>query len=77
MATSSLSKEMLRYFTQLNAAEQMSIFQMIKTLSMSRKDDFKPQTLEEYNRELEEADRRIEAGHFITQEDLEKEMKTW
>ena len=77
MATPSLSKEMLRYFTQLNAAEQMSIFQMIKTLSMSRRDDFKPQTLEEYNRELEEADRRIEEGHFITQEDLEKEMKTW
>jgi hypothetical protein len=77
MAASSLSKEMLRYFTQLNTAEQLSIFQMIKTLSMSRRDDFKPQTLEEYNRELEEADRRIEAGHFITQEDLEKEMKTW
>lgn len=67
---------MLRYFTQLNAAEQMSILQMIKTLSISRRDDFKPQTLEEYNRELEEADRRIEAGHFITHQDVEKEMKT-
>jgi hypothetical protein len=76
MATPSLSKEMLRYFTQLNAAEQMSILQMIKTLSISRRDDFKPQTLEEYNRELEEADRRIEAGHFITHQDVEKEMKT-
>jgi hypothetical protein len=50
---------------------------MIKTLSLSRRDDFKPQTLEEYNRELEEADKRIEAGYFTTQEDLEKEMKTW
>lgn len=77
MATPSLSKEMLRYFTQLNDAEQKSVLQMLKTFLSSRKGDFKPQTLEEYNRELEEADRRIESGHFITQEDLEKEMKTW
>jgi len=77
MMTPSISQELLRYFTQLNDAEQKSILQMIKTLSLSRRDDFKPQTLEEYNRELEEADKRIEAGYFSTQEDLEKEMKTW
>jgi hypothetical protein len=77
MATSSLSREMQRYFTQLNAAEQKSIVQLIKTFLGSRKEDFKPQTLEEYNRELEEADLRIEAGHYVTQEDLEKEMKKW
>jgi hypothetical protein len=77
MASTPLSKEMLRYFTQLNDAEQKSVLQMIKTFLSSRTDNFTPQTLEEYNRQLEEADQRIEAGHFVNQEDLEKEMKTW
>lgn len=62
---------------QLNDAEQKSVLQMIKTFLSGRKDNFTPQTLEEYNRELEEADQRIEAGHFISQDDLEKEMKKW
>lgn len=77
MATHSLSKEMLRYFTQLNDAEQKSVLQLIKTFLSSRKDAFTPQTIEEYNRELEEANQRIEAGHFISHEELEKEMKKW
>ena len=38
-------------------------------------------TLETYNQELDEANARIEAGKFITQEDLEKEarraMREW
>ncbi|HET6255021.1 MAG TPA: hypothetical protein VFE32_13150 [Puia sp.] len=77
MSTSSLSKEMLRYFTQLNDAEQKSVLQMIKTFLSTRSIESKPQSLEEYNRELEEADLRIEGGRYITQDDLEKEMKTW
>ena len=72
-----LDQEMYNYFVQLNEAEKKSVIQMLKTFIKGRKEDFKPQTLEEYNKELEEADRRIEAGHFITQEDLEKEMKAW
>ena len=70
MATSSLSREMQRYFTQLNAAEQKSVVQLIKTFLSSRKEDFKPQTLEEYNRELEEADQRIEKGEYIAHEEV-------
>ena len=34
-------------------------------------------TLEDYNKELDEANARIEAGKFITQEDLEKEAASW
>jgi predicted transcriptional regulator len=33
--------------------------------------------LEEYNRELDEANARIESGKFITQEDLEEEASHW
>ena len=37
----------------------------------------KPQTIEEYNREIENAVAEIESGKFITQEELEKEMQLW
>lgn len=33
--------------------------------------------LEEYNRELDAANARIESGKFITQEDLKKEASKW
>ena len=33
--------------------------------------------LQTYNRELDEANARIESGKFITQEDLEKESSEW
>jgi len=35
------------------------------------------QTIEEYNKELEDAVANVEAGKFTTQEELEKEMQTW
>ncbi len=34
-------------------------------------------TIEQYNQELEEAERQIEAGNFTTHEDLKKERMTW
>ena len=37
----------------------------------------KPQTLEEYNKELEEGDAEIEKGNFVTGEQLKKEIKSW
>jgi len=33
-----------------------------------------PQTLEEYNEELEEAVSEIEAGHFLTNEEVKKRI---
>lgn len=34
-------------------------------------------TLDDYNKELDEANARIESGKFITQEDLEREASKW
>jgi len=50
---------------------------MIKTFIKGRKTENERISIEQYNRELEEAERQIEQGNFITQEDLEKEMKIW
>jgi hypothetical protein len=37
----------------------------------------KPQTLEEYNKELEDADAEIDNGKYVTMEDLLKEIEQW
>ena len=37
----------------------------------------KRQTIEEYNRDIEEAEEEIERGDFITAENLKKEAKSW
>lgn len=34
-------------------------------------------SIEQYNKELEEAEKRIEKGEYITHDDLEKEAKQW
>lgn len=70
MATPSLPQEMLRYFLQLNDAEQKSVLQMLKTFISGRKGEVKPITIEEYNREIDEADAEIDGGEYIAHEDV-------
>lgn len=37
----------------------------------------KPQTLDEYNNDLESGNAEIEKGNFITNDQLKKDMKSW
>jgi predicted transcriptional regulator len=71
-----LELEMLDCFAQLNEAEKKSIIQLLKTFLKSRKTPGRI-SIEQYNKELEEAEKRIEAGDFTTHEELIKEMKKW
>lgn len=77
MATTSLSDEMIRNFDQLNIDEQKSILQMIKTFLSNKKNEFNPQTLEEYNAEINAAVESYKLGEFTTMAQLEEEMKHW
>jgi hypothetical protein len=72
-----LEKEMYNYFIQLNEAEKKSVVQMLKTFVKGKGGVSSRVSIEQYNRELEDAERQIEIGNFITQEDLEKEIKQW
>lgn len=72
MATPSISKEMLNYFMQLNDAERKSVLEMVKTFLGSRKNEINQQNLEEYNQELEQADAEIEAGDYVSHEEVMK-----
>ena len=77
MATTSLSEEMIKNFVKLNKAEQKSILQMIKTFISSKEKEFVPQTLEEYNAEIQAALKAAKRGEVTSIEQLEEEMKSW
>jgi hypothetical protein len=75
MNTTSLPDEMVKYFVQLNSAEQKSILQMVQTFLKSK--NTTPQSIEEYNAEIKSAIEGAKKGEVITLEELEKEMKQW
>jgi hypothetical protein len=72
-----LEQEMYSYFTQLNEAEKKSFIQILKTFLKNRKEKPERITIEQYNKELDEAQKRIASGNFVTHEHLKKEMKKW
>ena len=77
MATTSLSEEMIKSFVRLNKDEQKSIVQMIKTFLQAKEKDLKPQSLEEYNRELKTALKAAKKGAVTSVKQLEEEMRLW
>lgn len=62
--------------TELGKVNDPSLIEIFIKLLKYRKSAIET-SLEDYNRELDEANARIESGKFITQEDLEKEASQW
>ena len=77
METSTLDQEMNNYFLQLSEAEKKSFVQMIKTFLLNRKETLGPISVEQYNKEIEEAETEIERGESFTQEEVIKISKQW
>jgi hypothetical protein len=72
-----IDQEMSNYFKQLNDAEKQSVVQMLKTFLKGRKDQPERISVEQYNKEIDEAMERVTKGEFTTVEDLAKEMQSW
>lgn len=72
-----LDKELIEYFTKLDEPQKKSLLELIKSFLNTSGDALKPDTLEQYNKELDEAMQRMINGEFTTLEELEKEMKSW
>jgi hypothetical protein len=77
MAVSSIDKELIRYFTQLDEPQKKSLLEMIKTFLRPANEPAETITIEQYNKELNDAMERINNGSFTTLEELEKEMHSW
>ncbi len=69
MALSSIDKELLSYFSQLSDMQKESLLTMIKSF-LSTSTDFERISLEQYNKELEEAMEEIQRGDVISHDQL-------
>jgi len=77
MAVSSIDKELIKYFFKLNEPQKKSLLQMIKTFTKSEKNSGELISIEQYNKELDEAMIRIDEGNFTTLQELQKEIQSW
>lgn len=60
-----------------DTSKKKFLLETLKFLRIRFKTSEKRQSIEEYNKELEDNDAEIENGKFITMEDLLKEMEKW
>ena len=72
-----LDQELVYLMFQLDDAEKKSVVQMLKTFVKGRKKNAGRITIEQYNKEIDEAIARVEAGEFFTHEEVEKMSKDW
>ena len=73
MAAPSLDSEFNRYWSLLTPVQKESLLSVIKSFVIPRERI----SIEQYNKEIDEAVARVEAGQFYTQEEVEKMSKKW
>ena len=67
MCTPQLDIEFLQYWSRLNRLEKESLLRVARQL-VELKDDTAPISVEQYNIEMDEAMKRMDAGGFYTHE---------
>ena len=72
-----LNAERSLLIKELQQVEDISLLQAIKAVLYYGLKNEGHISIEQYNRELDAANARVESGKFITQEDLEKEAARW
>ena len=70
-----IDREMFTYFMRLDEAEKKSVVELLKTFMKGRKADHI--SIEQYNKDIDEAMEQATKGEYTTFEDLEKEMQSW
>ena len=62
---------------ELQKVEDISLLKALKAVLYYGLKNEGRISIDQYNQELDEANARVEAGKFITQEDLKKEASRW
>jgi hypothetical protein len=60
-----------------DSSKQDWLLRTMKLMGIGYHTAEKPQTLDEYNDDLEAGNAEIEKGNFMTNDQLKKEMKSW
>lgn len=76
MATKSLDNEIFHYLPLLGSDEKQTILSVIKSFLKLHK-PVNSISIEEYNKEIDDAVARVESGEYYTHEEVEKMAKEW
>ncbi len=78
MSAQSLKQEFNQYWSKLSIVEKESLLAMAKNyVQLKDENDTDRVSIEEYNKEIDEAVARVEAGEFYTHEEVVKMSKDW
>jgi hypothetical protein len=69
----SIDSELLSYIDKLDAVQKKSLLDVVKSFLKAEN----PISVQQYNDEIDEAMIRMDAGKYISQQDLEKEAEQW
>lgn len=72
-----LDKEMYSYFARLNEAEKKSVVEMLKTFLQGRTENTGRISIEQYNKEIDEAMEEVKKGDVYTHDEVVKMSKGW
>ena len=73
MGAAPFDKELMQYWPGLTVAQQETVLRVIKSM-------IHPElavSVEQYNREIDEAVARVNAGQFQTQDQVKQAAKNW
>jgi len=79
MPVMSLDNRIIKYLPLLGSNEKQSLLSVIESFLTLKEEVKVPQrlTIEEYNKELEEAEARYDAGEFTSLEEVIKQAESW
>ena len=73
-----LEQELHTYFIQLSDAEKKSVLLVMKTFLLGRnREEIESFSLEEYNKDIDEALEEVSQGKYISQAEIEKQVAKW
>jgi len=77
MKEQALNQEFFHYYNRLSKIQKESMLHLVKSFLEKDEDKTKRVSIEQYNKELEEAEKRISEGNYVTHESLKTEAKKW
>ena len=77
MSVMPLDKEIKHFLPLLEVGAKQSILSVIRSFIKLKESPGQTISLEQYNRELDEAEKRYDSGFITSHEDVLKESESW
>ena len=72
-----LDQELFGYILRLDEDQKNSVLQMLKSFVKGSENGSGRISIEQYNKEIDEAIERVKAGEYYTHEEVERMAKDW